>query len=308
MAITGATNPLVGSDSTDTLTRDIHAGVLEHLQRPTVIFNTIFKQNGTGGTGLRYVIEGKEDTDNTDVASYATSGTQINVSNGTQDEIVINFDRPQYTARRVDGWDEAVTSWDVMSMQGRQIESKMLNAIDRKAVAAIEAATTTTGLVGNGDGTVVVNTALPGGVAAGATAAAHGNAIAESIYAAAAAIRGNDDFGDLYIALNPTNYSYVVQSDRATNKDFTNGNGGFDEGKVYEVGGVMIIQTNNMPATAGLIGLVYGMEAAGAAILWDLKTKIVDDPDYLDAKRIQSYFSNGMGSLRCQSAAAIKNV
>jgi len=308
MAFTGATDPLVGSDTTDTLTRDIHAGVLEALKRPTVIFNTIYQQSGTGGTGLRYIIEGKEDIDDTDVASYATAGTQINVSDGTQDEIVINFDRPQYTARRVDGWDEAVTNWGVMEMQGRQIESKMLNAIDRKAVAAIEAATTTTGLVGNGDGTVVVNTALPGGVAAGSTAAAHGNAIAESIYAAAAAIRSNDDFGELYVALSPTNYSYVVQSDRAVNTDWTNGNGGFDSGVAYEVGGVKIIQTNNMTTTAGIIGLVYGMEAAGAAILWDLKTKIIDDDDFLDAKRIQSYFSNGMAALRCQSAAALKNV
>lgn len=308
MAFIGATNPLAGSDTTNTLTRDIHVGVLEALQRPTVIFNTIMKQYGTGGTGLRFVIEGKEDATDTDVASYATSGTQINVSNGTQDEIVINFDRPQYTARRVDGWDEAVTNWGVMEMQGRQIQSKMLNVIDRKAVAAIEAATTTTGLVGNGDGTVIVNTALPGGATAGATAELLGDAICESIYAAASAIRSNDDFGDLYVALNPTNYSYAVQSSKAVNSDFTNGNGGFDSGIVYKVGGVTIIQTNNMPSTAGLVGLVYGEQAAGAAILWDIKTKIVDDPDFLDAKRIQSYFSNGMAPLRCQSAAALKNI
>lgn len=303
MAIDGATNPLAGTDSAATLTRDIHAGVLESLKRPTVIFNTIYQQSGTGGTGLRYIIEGKEDTDDTDVASYATAGTQINVSNGSQDEIVINFDRPQYTARRVDGWDEAVTNWGVMEMQGRQIESKLLNAIDRKAVAAIESATTTTGLVGNGDGTVVVNTTI----ASASTAKTKGDAIGESVYAAIAAIRGNDDFGELYIAVDPINYSYLVQSDRATNKDFTNGNGGFDSGAVYEIGGATIIQTNNMPATASLEALVYGMQAAGAAILWDLRTKIIDDDDYLDARRIQSYFSNGMASLRCQSAAAIKS-
>jgi hypothetical protein len=160
MAFTGATNPLSGNDTTNTLTRDIHAGVIEALKRPTVIFNTIYKQSGTGGTGLRFVIEGKEDTDDTNVASYATAGTQINVTAGTQDEITINFDRPQYVARRVDGWDEAVTNWGVMEMQGRQIESKLLNSIDRKAVAALESATTTTGLVGNGSGHVVVNATI----------------------------------------------------------------------------------------------------------------------------------------------------
>jgi hypothetical protein len=303
MAFTGATNPLTGTDSTDTLTRDIHAGVLEALRRPTLIFNTIYKQTGTGGTGLRFIIEGKEDTDNTNVASYATSGTQINVTSGTQDELVINFDRPQYVARRVDGWDEAVTNWGVMDMQGRQIQSKLLNTIDRKAIAAVEAATTATGLVGNGDGTVVVNTVI----ASATTPTTKGNALAESIIAAIAAIRGNDDFGDLHIMVDPINYSYLLQSDKIVNTDYTSGNGGIDTGIVRTVGGATLIQTNNFPATAALEAIVYGMQAAGAAILWDVKTKILDDADFLDAKRIQSYFSNGMASLRCQSAAAIKS-
>ena len=306
MAFTGATPALVGTDTTNTLTRDIHAGVLEALRRPTVIFNTIYKQTGSGGTGLRFIIEGKEDTDDTNVALYSTGGTQINVTDGTQDELVINFDRPQYVARRVDGWDEAVTNWGVMEMQGRQIASKLENTIDRKAVAAIEAATATTGLVGNGDGHVVVNAKIATAVTAG-IASDIGDELAESIFAAAAAIRGTDDYGELYCAVSPVNYSYLVQSSKAVNADFTNGNGGFDSGKVYQVGGVTLIQTNNMPATAALEAIVYGEQAAGAAILWDLKTKIIDDDDFLDAKRIQSYFSNGMGSLRCNSAAAIKS-
>ncbi len=304
MAIDGATDPLVGSDSTSTLTRDIHAGVIEAFRRPTLIFNTIYQQAGSGGTGLRFIIEGKEDTDDTDVTSYDTSGTEISVTDGTQDELVIDFDRPQYVARRVDGWDEAVSSYGVMDMQGRQIQSKLLNTVDRKAVAAIEAGTTTTGLVGNGDGTVVVNTAI----ASATTSETIGDALIESIYAGIAAIRSNDDFGDLFIMVNPTNYSYLVQSEKAVNGDFTNGNGGFDSGNVYQIGGAYVLQTNNFPTTSGLEAIIYGRQAAGAAILWDVKTKILDDDNYLDAKRIQSYFSNGMSSLRCESVAAIKSV
>ena len=307
MAFTGATTPNVGTDTANTLSRDVHVGVLEAFKRIPSTVNFIYNKTITGGTGATFTIEGKVDDVDTGVVSY-TAGTQINVSNTTQDEITINLDRPQYIAHRVDGWDAAVANYDVMAMNSRQVGTKLDNVVDRKAVAAVEAATTTTGLVSNGDGSVVVNTALPGGVAAGTTAKALGDAIAESIYAAAAAIRANDDLSDLYCNLNPVNYSYVVQSDRAVNSDFTGGNGGFDTGVVKMVGGVQLVQTNNMPATAGLIALVYGYQAAGVASLWDIRTKIVDDPDFLDANRIQGYFSNGMAPLRPQSSAALKNV
>lgn len=308
MAYTGASTPNVGSTTTNTLSRDIHIDVLMSFQRRTGFMDKIYTQTINGGTGGQFTIEGKEDTSSTGTATYS-AGTQVNITAGTQDERVINLDRPTYVARRIDRFDEAVANYDVMAMQNRQIGSKLANVIDRKISAAIEAASLATGLVSNGNGTVVVNTALPGGAAAAATAEGLGNEIIESIYAAVAAIRSSDDYGDVYVGISPTNFQYLPQSLKIVYNEYnTNMNGGLDTGTVAMVGGAKVFQTNNLPTTAGLIALAFTEQAAGMVKLWDVQTKISEQPDFLDAKLITAYFSNGCGSLRANSAVSIKNV
>ena len=307
MAYTGASTPNVGTTTTNTLSRDIHIDVLMSFQRRTGFMDKIYTQTISGGTGGQFTIEGKEDTDATGTAAY-TAGTQVNITAGTQDERVINLDRPTYVARRIDRFDEAVANYDVMSMQNRQIGSKLANVIDRKISAAIEAASLATGLVGNGNGTVVVNTALPGGAAAATTAEGLGNEIVESVYAAVAAIRTSDDYGDVYVGVSPTTFQYLPQSLKIVDNSYTSGNGGLDSGTVAMVGGAKVFQTNNLPTTAGLIALAFTEQAAGMVKLWDVQTKISEQPDFLDAKLITAYFSNGVGSLRPNSAVSIKNV
>lgn len=307
MAYTGASTPNVGTTTTNALNRDIHVDVLMAFQRRTGFMDKIYTQTISGGTGGQFTVEGKEDTDGTGTATYS-AGTQVNITAGTQDERVINLDRPTYVARRIDRFDEAVANYDVMAMQNRQIGSKLANVIDRKISAAVEAASLATGRAGNGNGTVVVNTALPGGVAAAATAEGLGNEIIESVYAAVAAIRASDDYGDVYVGISPTNFQYLPQSLKIVSKDYTGANGGLDTGSVAMIGGAKVFETNNLPTTAGLIALAFTEQAAGMVKLWDVQTKISEQPDFLDAKLITAYFSNGVGSLRPNSAVSIKNV
>ena len=307
MAYTGSSTPNVGTDTTNTLSRDIHVDTLLAYQRKTAFMDKVYTQTITGGTGAQFTIEGKEDADDTNSASY-TAGSQVNITVGTQDERVINLDRPTYVARRIDKWDEAVANYDVISMQTRQIGSKLANIIDRKISAAIEAASLATGLVGNGDGFVVQNTALPGGAAAAATAEGLGNEIIESIYAAVAKIRSSDDMGQVYVAISPTNFQYLPQSLKIVNNNYTSGNGGLDSGQVAMVGGAQVFETNNLPTTAGLIALAFTDQAAGMVKLWDVSTKITEQADFLDAKLVTAYFANGVGTLRPNSAISIKNV
>lgn len=303
MAYTGATTPNIGTTTTDTLSRDVMLDVLESYKRKLVVSPLLWTKPITSGTGGQFIIEGKEDASNTGVTSY-TAGAQVDVTNGTQDEIVINLDRPQYVARRIDKWSEAVANYDVVAMNVRQVGSKLGAFVERKAIAAVEASSLATGLAGNGNGIVVVNTAI----ASGADAVAKGNAIADTIFSAVAAINGNDNMDDIYVVMNPTNYSYVVRSDRATNVDFTSGtNGGFDTGLVKQVAGATILQTNDMPATANLVALVFTYQSAGIVKLWDINSKITEQADFLDAKLLTAYFSNGMGALRSQSTASIKS-
>lgn len=307
MGYTGATTPNTGSDSTNTLSRDVQLDVVEAYTRKMVVTPLLWTKSIEGGTGGQFIIEGKEDATDADVATYS-AGAQVDVTNGTQDEIVINLDRPQYVARRIDKWSQAVANYDTVAMNVRQVGAKLGAFVERKAIAAIEASSLATGLVGNGDGTVVVNTAMPGGEGEGTTAVEFGNAIADSIYEAVNAIRENDDDSEVYILLNPTNYSYVARSDRANNADFTNGNGGFDSGIAKEVGGAILLRSNDMPSTAGLIGLAFTYQSAGIVKLWDIQSKLTEQADFLDAKLLTAYFSNGMGALRAGSTVSIKNV
>ena len=74
------------------------------------------------------------------------------------------------------------------------------------------------------------------------------------------------------------------------------------------VGGATVFKSNNLPATAGLIAQMFTAEAAGMVKLWDVTTDINKQPEFLDARLINAYFSNGVGALRPQCSISIKNV
>lgn len=308
MAYTGATTPNVGTDSAADLKRDITLDVLQAKERQTRYADLVRNDSIEGGASAgSFIIEGKEDTTNGNLATYPV-GTQVNVNNGTQDEIIITLDRPQYESRRIDKFEQAIARYDTLAMNVRQLGTRLANAIDRKVSAAVEASSLATGLVSNGNGTVVVNTALPGGVAAAATAELLGKEIIESIYAAVAAIRANDVQDEIYVGMSPTNFQYLPQALTIVSSDYTANNGGLDIGDVKMVGGATVFTSNNLPATAGLIAQVFCSEAAGLVKLWDVQVDINPQPEFLDAKLINAYFSNGVGALRPQCSVSIKNV
>lgn len=308
MAYTGSTTPNVGSDSAADLKRDITLDVLQAKERQTRFVDLLRTDTIAGGASSgSFIIEGKEDKTNGNLAEYP-AGTQVNVNNGTQDEIIIALDRPQYESRRIDKFEQAVARYDTLAMNVRQLGTRLANAIDRKASAAIEASSLATGLVANGDGTVIVNTALNGGLADTGVAADRGTELIESIYAAVAAMEGNDVMDEVYVGMSPANFQYLPQSLTIVSSDYTSNNGGLDLGDVKMVGGATVFKSNNLPATAGLIALAFTSEAAAVVKLWDVKVDINTQPDFLDAKLINAYFSNGMGALRPQCAVSIKNV
>jgi hypothetical protein len=290
------------------LTRDVTLDVIQAFERKTRYANIIRVDDIPNGAAAgSFIIEGKEDIDDGALASY-TAGAQVAVNDGTQDEIIIALDRPQYESRRIDQWDAAVARYDSIAMNVRQLGTRLANAVDRKCSAGVEAASLATGLVDNGDGFVVTNTALPGGAAAASTAEGLGNEIAESIYAAIAKMQTNDVEDEIFVGLSPTYFQYLPQSAKAVNTDFTSGNGGFDTGEIKMIGGAFVFATNNNPATSGLIALAFTSEAAGMVKLWDVKIDINEQPDFLNAKLINAYFSNGVAALRPQCAVSIKNV
>ena len=308
MPYIGANTPNIGTDTAADLTRDITVDILESFSRTTRYADLLrIDQLPEGVSAGAFIVEGKEDTTDVGITTYP-AGTQVNVSNGTQDEIIVPLDRPQYESRRIDKWDSAVARYDVEGMNVRQLGTKLANAIDRKLSASVEASSLATGLVGNGDGTVIVNTALNGGLAAGTTPDAKGQALIESIYAAVATMEEDDVVGEIYVGMTPAEFQFLPQTLTIISSDYTNNNGGLDIGDVKMVGNATVFKSNNLPATAGLIAQVFTHEAAGMAKLWDVTTDINPQPEFLGARLINSYFSNCVKPLRPQCSISIKKV
>ena len=163
--------------------------------------------------------------------------------------------------------------------------------------------TANTGLVSNPD---EVSTILTG-VTAAATTEAKGDAIAESIFAAKAALEENDDMGEAYCVLSPTNYSYLVQSSKSINVDYS-GNGSYASGTILEVAGVKIYKSNNIPATiangattTAAVGIVFTRQAVGVLELIGMQTNQEKQIDFLDATLMTAYYAIGCGVLRPES-------
>ena len=305
MAYDGNTTPNIGTDSGADLTTDIQLDVLQAYERKTRFADLIRIDNiGEGAAAGSFIVEGKEDRDDGAITEYQ-AGTRVNVSNGTQDEIIVPLDRPQYESRRIDKWKQAVARYDTVAMNVRQLGTRLANAVDRKIAAAIEIASLGSGLVDNGDGTVIVNTGI---VIPMTDPEATGKAFAQAIYAGVAALRENDVEDEAYVACSPTLYSSLPQALITIDSDYTNGNGGYDIGEVKMVGGVKVFTSNNIPATVGLMALMFTSEAAGMVRLWDIQIDINEQPEYLNAKLINAYFSNGCSALRNQCGISIKNV
>ena len=319
MPYTGASDVLTGTTSSADLKRDITIDVIEAKERQTRFADLIRVDTlGTGAAAGAFIIEGKEDAEDITGTPYVTAtaathlpsypkGTQVNVSKGSQDEIVIPLDRPQYESRRIDKWEQAVARYDTLSMNVRQLGSRLANAIDRKVSAAIEASSLATGLVGNGDGSVVVNAVLNGGASAAATAELKGAALIESIYAAVAKLETNDNMEPVFVGMTPENFQYLPQALTIVSTDYTANNGGLDIGDVKMVGGATVFKSNNMPTTKGLVALAFTAEAAGLVKLWDVRVSINEQPEFLDAKLINAYFSNGCAALSPSCAVSIKS-
>ena len=304
MAYTGATSPNVGTDTSNDLTRDITLDVLQAFERKVRFMDLIRVDTIPAGSAAgSFIIEGKEDATDGALAEYP-AGTQVNVNNGTQDEIIIPLDRPQYESRRVDKWKETVARYDTVAMNVRQLGTRLANAIDRKVAAAIEASSLATGLVANGDGTVIVNAGI---VIPMTDPEATGKAFAQAIYAGIAAMRENDVEEEAFVACSPTLYSALPQALITIDSDYTSGNGGYDIGEVKMVGGARVFTSNNIPATTNLEALMFTSEAAGMAKLWDVTIDINEQPEFLNAKLINAYFSNGCAALRPQCAISIKS-
>lgn len=303
MAYIGAGIINAGTETNTDLRTEMELAVMSAFESGNKFIPLIERKMLVESPTGRFIIEGKEDRDDNNLAEYGR-GTQVDITEGSQDEVYVNCDRPTYVARRIDKFEQKTSSIDIVSMYSKQMGSKLAGSIDRKIASAIELSSLSTGLVSNGDGTVVLNHAI----ASGATAIEKGDALCDAIWTAVSALQENDVMDtDIYVAVSPTNYGYLGQSSRGINKDYTNSNGDYAEGTIERVAGAIIVPTNNMPKTAGLEALMFTSEAVGFVEVWDITVSSDNQIDFLDASLITASYANGVAPLRPACAVSIKS-
>lgn len=313
MAYAGAAPILDGATTTNDLSRDIYIETLEAFNRRNVFMALVMVQTIATGKSGQFIIGGK--TDGSDTATYAR-GTQIDVSDAELDERTIVLERPVYTAKRVDQFEERVAHYDVRgpitTMMGETLSYKVDIKIADTVFLASQGAGANAPVAGNpGPNANIVLAALTT-----PTAMEKGDQLAEAIFEAKAVLEENDDYGEAVAVVSPQDYGFLVQSGQAVNADYTSGNGGYDTGTVMQVAGVRIVSSNNLKGSNGaalgttekLRGLVFTMDCAGVLELIGLKTNQEDQIDFLDSTLMTAYYAIGSGVLRPESAVAILDV
>lgn len=299
---------LTGATSGATLTRDVLLEVKEAFDRQNKFMDKIDVKTIESGHGAQFIIGGKDSyalakTQGRSGATTAT-GTDISVNDVKIDQRLINIDDLVYDARRIDGKEEKMAEYDVRAPITNMIGSVLAQAIDAKIVAKLGLACEATGIASNPNAPAVVVNAV---ISSGTTAKDRGNAMAEAVFKATAALRKVDNYNEAWLAVDPDQYADLVQSDRAVSVDYTSGNGGYDTGKVLKVGGAMVFETNHLSFATnieGIKGIVFTKEAVGLVKLQDVTTEVNYDFNKF-ATLMSGRYAIGCGVLRPECCVAI---
>ncbi len=301
MAYTGSNQALNDTETSLDLTElanKIYQETLFAFERSTVFLSLVYNVTIQHGKSGQFIVGGKADGSR---AGDYTAGTQVDVSISPSSERTIVLGRPQYVAERLDQFEEKMAQFPVRSIITQNHGQDLAIQLDRAIATKLEAAATATGVAGNGDGTTITNAVI----LSGSTTKDKGVAFMEAIYGCTAAIRGNDFQGELYCAVSPSDYNLLVLSELLVNNDVTSNNGGLDTGRIGLVGNVKIVETNDLPTTVGLRGLVFGKEAVGVLTLVGMSTDQEKQTDFLGATLMTAYYMNGIDILRPACAAKI---
>lgn len=187
------------------------------------------------GKSAQFPVTGKKD------ASYHTPGAEITGTVMKHGERVITIDDLLLSDSFIANIDEAMNHYDVRSEYTRQDGAALARAFDKNIAAvglnAARAAATLTG--GNGGSTIN-----------GANFKTTGNDLAGGIMDAAQALDEKDvPEMDRFCFVKPAQYYLLVETDKISNRYSTEQAGSYTKGKVYEIGGIEIVKTNNLPIT-----------------------------------------------------------
>ena len=257
------------------------------------------------GKSAQFPVTGKKD------ASYHTPGAEITGTIMNHGERVITIDDLLISDSFIANIDEAMNHYDVRSEYTRQDGAALARAFDKNIFAvglnAARASATITG--GNG-----------GSAITGASFKTSGNDLAGGIMDAAQTLYEKDvPEMERFAFVKPAQYFALIETDKVTNRNSDEQSGSYRKGKVYEIGGIEIVMTNNLPTTnvtggfkaayngdfSTTAALIMHRSAVGTVKLLDLSV----ESEYLikhQGTLMVSKFLLGSDILRPESAVELK--
>ena len=257
-------------------------------------------------------------------AAYHTPGHLLTGGAILHNEKVINIDDLLIAQTFVANIDELMNHYDVRAIYASELGKALAKTYDQNVAKCIaNASRASTTLTGGSGGTVLT-------LASGNTASANvtGDELAGAIYDIAQAFDERDiPKTDRFVVLPPAEYYKLPETaTRTLDVDYNpGGNGSYASGRVFNVAGMPVIMSNNIPQTnvgsnpggsnntysgddSKTIGLVFHKSAVGTVKLLDMTTEISGN-DYqvmYQGTLMVAKYALGHGTLRPEAAATIK--
>lgn len=253
-------------------------------------------------------------------AFYHVPGNEILGGSIKHNEKVITIDDVLVSPVFVAEIEEAINHYDVRSHYSTEVGRVLAQAWDKHVlqVGVLAARTATANIPGESPAGTVITEAVAGDFD-------DPEKLADAFYAAAQTFdEKNVPEGDRVAYLKPAAYYNIIKADKIVDRDF-GGTGDRTKGTIFEVAGIKIVKTNNLPTAAitadgsvaaGTDGKYIGdftktealfmhKSAVGTVQLMDLSTRMDYDPRRLGTQ-ILAKLAVGHGVLRPEAAIELR--
>lgn len=309
-----------GAGNTEALFLKVFSGeVLTSFEQTTAAMSRHMVRTITSGKSAQFPVMGRTD------AVYHTPGTEITGDMIEHNERIITINDLLLSTVFISNIDEAMNHYDVRSVYSKEMGIALANQMDKHVFQEmIAAAQETTALPSSETdrvGTVITNASITG-------SALESNAddLVEAIFLAAQNLDEKNVPNEARtIFVKPEHYYILANNSRVQHRDFGNSNGSSSSGRVYEVAGMELVKTNNLPTaniTSGVeagdsdarhavnatntVALVSHPSSVGTVKLMDLATEMEYQISRQGTLMVAKY-ATGHGALRPEAVAHIKS-
>ncbi|MFN3914741.1 MAG: hypothetical protein ACK4K3_07460 [Aquabacterium sp.] len=297
-----------GSGDTDALFLKVFSGeTLTAFETASKTRDKHFVRTITSGKSAQFPATWKV------TGGYHTPGAEIVGQSSNVNERVITIDDLLISSVFIPNIDEAKNHFDYRSVYSKECGVFLGTNWDKNVlqvmVLAARASATVTGAFG---GTSLTSTGTLYKTSAADLIAGH--------YAAAQAMDEKDipETSRKYSYMRPAQYYLLAQVDNLVDKDLNNNNGDKAKAKVYEVAGIELVKTNNLPNTVISDGpvayrgdftktsaVITTADAVGTVKLMDLQTEMEYDMRRQGTLIVAKYLM-GHGILRPECAVELR--